>query len=56
MLRVIAKRTGYCEGVDNLRVDKVSVATFAASVDEAPTRSSTSSLIFGGTTAPSSIA
>ncbi len=35
MLRVIAKRTGYCDGFDNLRVDKVSVATFAASVDEA---------------------
>lgn len=35
MLRVIAKRTGYCDGFDNLRVDKVSVATFAASVNEA---------------------
>ena len=35
MLRVIAKRTGYCDGFDNLRVDKVSVAPFAASVDEA---------------------
>jgi hypothetical protein len=35
MLRVIAKRTGYCDGFDNLRVDKVSMATFAASVDEA---------------------
>ena len=35
MLRVIAKRTGYCDGFVNLRVDKVSVATFAASVDEA---------------------
>ena len=35
MLRVIAKRTGYCDGFDNLRVDKVSMATFAGSVDEA---------------------
>ena len=34
MLRVIAKRTGYCDGFDNLRVDKVPVAPFAASVDE----------------------
>jgi hypothetical protein len=32
---VIAKRTGYCDGFDNLRVDKVSVAPCAASVDEA---------------------
>jgi len=35
MLRVIAKRTGYCDGFDNLRVDKVSVAALSASVDEA---------------------
>jgi hypothetical protein len=35
MLRVIAKRTGYCDGLDNLRVDKVSVAALSASVDEA---------------------
>lgn len=35
MLCIIAKRTGYDDGFDNLRVDKVSVATFAASVDEA---------------------
>ncbi len=35
MLRVIAKRTGYCDGFDKLRMDKVLVATFAASVDEA---------------------
>lgn len=25
MLRVIAKRTGYCDGFDNLRMNKVSV-------------------------------
>ena len=35
MLRVIAKRTGYCDGFDNLRMDKVSMAPFAASVDKA---------------------
>gem|GEM_PF-4250927 len=35
MLRVIAKRTGYCDGFGNLRVNKVSVTAFAASVDEA---------------------
>jgi hypothetical protein len=35
MLRVIAKRTGYCDGFGNLRVDKVSVTALAASVDEA---------------------
>jgi hypothetical protein len=35
MLRVIAKRTGYCDGFGNLRVDKVSVTTLAASIDEA---------------------
>ena len=35
MLRIIAQRTGYCDGFDNLRVDKVSVAAFPASVDEA---------------------
>lgn len=53
MLRVIAKRTGYGDGFDNLRMDKVSVAPFAASVDEACcTRSSTSSRIVGGTTSP----
>jgi hypothetical protein len=34
MLRVIAKRTGYCDGFDYLRVDKVSMAAFAASIDE----------------------
>jgi len=34
MLRVIAKRTGYCDGFDNLRMDKVSVAPFAAAVDK----------------------
>ena len=37
MLRVIAKRTGYCDGFGNLRVDKVSVTAFAAPVDEART-------------------
>jgi hypothetical protein len=35
MLRFIAKRTRYCDGFGNLRVDKVSVTAFAASVDEA---------------------
>jgi hypothetical protein len=34
MLRVIAKRTGYCDGFDYLRMDKVSVAAFAASIDK----------------------
>ena len=37
MLCVIAKRTGYCDGFGNLRVDKVSVTAFAAPVDEART-------------------
>jgi len=31
---VIAKRTGYCDRFGYLRVDKVSVTAFAASVDE----------------------
>jgi hypothetical protein len=35
VLRVIAKRTGYCDGFGNFRVDKVSVTPFAASIDEA---------------------
>lgn len=35
MFRVIAKRTGHCDGFGNLRVDKVSVTAFAASVDKA---------------------
>jgi len=35
VLRVIAKRTGDCDGLGHLRVDKVSVTAFAASVDEA---------------------
>ena len=35
MLRVFAKRTRYCDGFDNLRVDKVSMTAFAASVDKA---------------------
>jgi hypothetical protein len=55
MLRVIAKRTGYCDGFDNLRVGKVSVATFAASVDEARSHKVVNKLpyfIFGGTTSP----
>ncbi len=34
MLRVIAKRTEYCDGFDNLRMNKVSVTAFAASIDE----------------------
>ncbi len=35
MLRVIAKRTGYCDGFGNFWVNKVSVTPFAASVNEA---------------------
>jgi hypothetical protein len=35
MLGVIARRTRYCDGFRNLRVDIVSVTAFAASVDEA---------------------
>ena len=35
MLRVIAKRTGDGDGFGHLRVNKVSVTAFAASVDEA---------------------
>jgi len=35
MLRVFAKRTGYCDRFGNLRVDKVSVTAFAAPVDKA---------------------
>jgi hypothetical protein len=35
VLRVFAKRTGYCDGFGNLRVDKVSVTALAAAVDEA---------------------
>lgn len=34
MFCVIAKRTGYCDGFGDFRVDKVSMAAFAASVDE----------------------
>ncbi len=34
MLRVIAERTGYCDGFGNLRVDKVAVTAFTAPVDE----------------------
>jgi hypothetical protein len=53
MLRVIAKRTGYCDGFDNLRVDKVSVAAFPASVDEARSHKVVNKLsYFGGTTSP----
>ena len=35
MLCVIARRTGYGDGFNNLRMDKVSMAPFAASVDKA---------------------
>jgi hypothetical protein len=34
VLRVIAKRTGYCDGFGNLRMDKVPVTAFATSVDK----------------------
>jgi hypothetical protein len=34
LLRIIAKRTGYCDGFGNFRVNKVSMAAFTASVDE----------------------
>jgi hypothetical protein len=33
-LRVIAKRTRYCNWFGNVRVDKVSVAALAATIDE----------------------
>jgi hypothetical protein len=54
MLRVIAKRTRYCDGFGNLRVDKVSVTAFAASVDEARSFKVANKLsfIFGGTKSP----
>ena len=35
MLRIVAKRTRYCDRFRNSRMNKVSVATFSASVDEA---------------------
>lgn len=35
MLRVFAKRTRYCDGFGNLRMDKVSMTAFAPSVDKA---------------------
>jgi len=33
-LRIIAKRTRYCNWFANVRVDKVSVAALAATIDE----------------------
>ena len=48
MLRVIAKRTGYCDGFDNLRVDKVSVAPFATSVDESRSHKVVNTLSYFG--------
>ncbi len=35
MFRVIAKRTGHCDGFGNFRVDKISMTAFTASVDKA---------------------
>ena len=53
MLRVIAKRTGYCDWFGNLRVDKVSVTPLAASVDESrPFKLGRKFLTFGGTKSP----
>ena len=34
MLRIVAKRTRYCDRFRNARVDKVPVAAFAAAIDE----------------------
>ncbi len=34
MLRIVAKRTRYCDRFRNARMNKVSVATFSAPIDE----------------------
>ena len=34
MLRVVAKRTRYCDRFEHSRMNKVSVAAFSASIDE----------------------
>jgi hypothetical protein len=36
MLRIIAQRAGYCDWFGHLRMDKVLVTAFTATLDEAP--------------------